>query len=282
LISLEAQKARQQRLLFLLGVLLLIVAIVAILYILKIRSQKNKLLETANLKLSSLNNTKDRLFSIISHDLKSPLSSFHLITKSITENYDKIDKEQVKDYLITLRDSSANVRDMMDNLLRWALAQTDQLNYNPVEIEALSTIESVKKQLMPALELKKIDVKIPEQSSLEVKADREFLEIIIRNLISNAIKFSRISSEIEVIAKEDEHTKMISIKDQGVGMPQHQVEQLFKGELLAHDIKNSSEKGTGIGLSLSIELMKKMGGTIEVQSEELKGTTFTLVFPKAA
>jgi signal transduction histidine kinase len=282
LIALEAQQARQQRLLFLLGFLLLVVVVVAILFVLRTRNQKNRELEQANTQLKSLNQTKDRLFSVISHDLKSPLSSFHLITKSITENYDKIDKGQIKDYLITLRDSSANVRDMMDNLLRWALAQTDQLSYNPSEVEAMSTVENVKRQLLPALELKKIQVKLPEDSRLQVLADQEFLEIVIRNLISNAIKFSKMSSEIEILAAENDEAKRISIRDYGVGMSQDQADRLFKGELMAHDIKNSSEKGTGIGLSLSMELMRKMGGTIEVQSEEQKGTTFTLVFPKAA
>lgn len=235
-----------------------------------------------NQQLASLNQTKNRLFSIISHDLKSPLSSFHLITKSLTENWDNLEKDQLKDFLITLRDSSANVRDMMDNLLKWALAQTDQLQYDPESLNPVEIIDGVKSQLLSVAQLKETEIHIQQEESLKIEADRAFLEIIVRNLISNALKYSDVQKRIDVLISGEDNCGVIEVKDQGVGMDQEQVDKLLSGSLVAHDIQNSSEKGTGLGLMLCKELVQRMNGSIEVSSKRNEGTIFRISFPKAA
>ncbi|WP_421872834.1 tetratricopeptide repeat-containing sensor histidine kinase [Marinoscillum sp.] len=282
LIQLRAEQTEQERLILVLSLLFLVVIVVTIFFFYRSKEKSNKQLKEANHQLAQLNQTKDKLFSIISHDLKSPLSSFHLITKSLTDNWDNLEKDQLKDFLITLRDSSANVRDMMDNLLKWALAQTDQLQFSPDSIDPSEIITAVKKQLIPVAQLKKMEIHVAQQEALNIHADKAFLEIVIRNLVSNALKYSDVEKNVEVSVESTEDRGVITIQDEGVGMDQSQIDSLLNGSLIAHDIQNSPEKGTGLGLLLCKELVDRMNGKLEVQSKINEGTTFRISFPKAA
>ena len=127
-----------------------------------------------------------------------------------------------------------------------------------------------------------MQINIHHNDSLKIEADKAFLEIIIRNLVSNALKYSEVQKRIEVMVESHEGMGVISIQDQGVGMEQQQIDALFSGDMVAHDIQNSSEKGTGLGLLLCKELVHRMNGKLEVTSKINEGTTFRLMFPKAA
>ena len=280
--TLEFERQRQFMWFTVVGSALLLMAVV-LLY-LRYRSKKktSDILDLKNQELANLNRTKDRLFSIISHDLKSPLSSFHTITQSLSDNWDLIEKEQLKDFIITLRDSSADVKNMMDNLLKWALAQTGELKYSPQQVSPSEIIGKVKSQLEPVSKIKKIDILEEITSHSSISADQQFLEIVIRNLLSNAVKFSKVESEIKVSTSSENEKEGISIQDFGVGMEQEEIDNLLKGSILAQDIQNSTEKGTGLGLTLCKELIQKMGAEMRVSSKKGKGTTFKLVFAKAA
>ncbi|MFY0628336.1 MAG: tetratricopeptide repeat-containing sensor histidine kinase [Reichenbachiella sp.] len=280
--ELEASRQRQLKTFSFVGVGLLFVALSLLFFRYRDKNKSNALLDTKNQELAKLNNTKDRLFSIISHDLRSPLSSFHTITKSLFDNWDNLEKDQLKDFIISLRDSSSDVKNMMDNLLKWALSQSQQLNCKPMKIATGEVLESVIKDLSTITSLRSTPININSKSTAKIEADRDFLQIIIRNLLSNALKFSEMESTIDILVEESEGNQIISIQDYGVGMDQQEVDQLFAGEIVAHDIKNSTEKGTGLGLVLCHELMTKMEARMEVMSEKGKGTIFKLVFPKAA
>ncbi|MEQ8903746.1 tetratricopeptide repeat-containing sensor histidine kinase [Ekhidna sp.] len=280
--ALQSEKDQQAKLLLVIAAISLIVT-VGLLYIrFRAKTRTNELLDAKNQELANLNRTKDRLFSIISHDLKSPLSSFHTITSSLTSDWDRLEKEQLKSFIESLRDSSATVRDMMDNLLKWALTQTNQLSYQPTSVSPSQVIMEVLSQLDASASLKKITFNKDITSESAITADKQFLEIVIRNLLSNAVKFSKMEAQVSILVQENERHLVIQIQDNGVGMDQAEVDRLFAGEIVAHDIQNSSEKGTGLGLSLCRELMLKMGATLLVNSELEKGTTFQLEFAKAA
>ncbi|QSE97432.1 tetratricopeptide repeat-containing sensor histidine kinase [Fulvivirga lutea] len=279
---LQQERDKQFRLL-LVAVLAAVIIIALLLYrSYKKENASKKVLDTQNQELKELNFTKDRLFSIISHDLKSPLSSFHTITKSLTDNWERLEKEQLKSFVENLRDSSKEVHDMMDNLLRWALNQTGQLNYNPTELQVSAVLEDISNQLSVAAEANKITINRMFSSEVKLKADLDYLKIITRNILSNAIKFSNMGESIDILVEENEKESRISIKDRGVGMNSEQVKIILGETTSVHDIKNSDKKGTGLGITLSKELLNKMGGKLEVESEENKGTTFRLIFPKAA
>lgn len=280
--SLQSEKDKQTRLLLVITAIALVI-IVGLLYVRsKSKSKTNALLDAKNQELAKLNQTKDRLFSIISHDLKSPLSSFHTITKSLSDNWEMLEKEQLKEFIITLRDSSSDVKDMMDNLLKWALSQSNQLHYKPTKVAPKAVVTKVISELGAVTSLKNIPIQLTATSSTEITADHDFLQIVVRNLLSNALKFSKNDSKIEVTIEEESDHQILSIQDYGVGMDQAQADQLFAGSIVAQDIQNSTEKGTGLGLVLCKELMEKMKGRIEVRSELGKGTIFRLVFSKAA
>ncbi|WNB17900.1 tetratricopeptide repeat-containing sensor histidine kinase [Marivirga arenosa] len=279
---LQQQKDRQSKIM-----LIAILSAVAIIAILLFRSFKKensakKLLDQQNKELKELNFTKDRLFSIIGHDLKSPLSSFHTITKSLTENWDKLEKEQLKSFIESLRDSSKEVHEMMDNLLRWALSQTGQLNYKPQLLEPNVVVDDAIKQLEVAIQANGLILNRKYNSSASIQADQDYLKIILRNLLSNAIKFSSMGKSIDLIIDENERYSTISIKDYGVGMSESEVALILSENGSVHDIKNSDKKGTGLGVTLSKELLQKMGAKMEIESEQNSGTTFKLLFPKAA
>ncbi len=264
------------------GAVLLAIAI-GLLYVrYRDKNRINTLLDAKNQELAKLNATKDRLFSIISHDLRSPLSSFQTITRSLSDNWETLDKDQLKEFIITLRDSSSDLKNMMDNLLKWALSQSQQLNYNPTSIRSEEVLRGVVKELGGITSVKNIPINVESKSLAEIQADKDFLQIIIRNLLSNALKFSEMESKIDVIVEEQENKQIISIQDYGVGMDQSEVDKLFAGEIVAHDIQNSTEKGTGLGLALCKELMGKMDAQMEASSEKGKGTIFRLIFPVAA
>jgi signal transduction histidine kinase len=280
--QLQAEQATQRQLILILIAVALVVIAVLFYSRFKTKLRSNALLDAKNQELVQLNQTKDKLFSIISHDLKSPLSSFHTITKSLTDNWDDLDKEKLKDFIESLRDSSANVRDMMDNLLNWALTQTNQLNQKSEFVNLESIVSRVRDQLKDVSKLKKIDMQTMINSEDQIIGDSQFLEIIIRNLISNALKFSAMESEIKITSVNSGDSQIVSIIDSGVGMKQEQIDQLLGGKIVAHDINNSTEKGTGLGLTLCKELMDKMGAKMEVNSQKGKGTTFKLIFDRAA
>jgi signal transduction histidine kinase len=281
--QLKAETDRQQKLLLL--VLSLFVLGMAVLFYSRFRTKTklNKQLDVANRELKELNATKDHLFAIISHDLKSPLSSFHTITKSLTDNWERIEKEQLKEFIVSLKDSSKEVHDMMDNLLRWALTQTGQLRFNPELVDPMEVTATVRKQLEGALLASNMTIEEIASSTARVKADKEYLQIVLRNLLSNAIKYSNMNTQVQVIVAESERGVEIKVKDQGAGIKEEDVVKLFSGDSTrVHDIRNVTNKGTGLGLLLCRELMDKMGGSIEVKSEWGKGSEFSLIFPKAA
>lgn len=279
--DLEAARQRQWIVFSLFGALLLMLAVVLLYLRYKDKNRANAMLDAKNQELARLNATKDRLFSIISHDLKSPLSSFHSITSSLYTNWDHIEKDQLKDFILSLRDSSADLKGMMNNLLKWALAQSDQLKYDPVATNPSSIIAEVTRELKTLADLKEISIELNAED-IEIEADRDFLQIVFRNLLSNAMKFSEMKSKIEVMVEEQERDKLISIRDYGVGMDQRQVEDLMGGKITAHEIQNSDQKGTGLGLVLCRELLDRMNAKMEVESVVGKGTTFKIVFPRAA
>ncbi|MCV9389090.1 ATP-binding protein [Reichenbachiella ulvae] len=276
----ELESERQQQLIvfFLIAAVLLIVALAMLYFRYRDKKKNNSILDTKNQELAQLNHTKDRLFSIISHDLRSPLSSFHTITRGLSDNWDNLEKEQLKDFIISLRDSSQDVKNMMDNLLKWALSQTQQLKYKPTEVETRDVVDGVVSELRSVALLKEIEIKREYHTEQKIRADRDFLQIVVRNILSNALKFSDHKSVVAIKVEDQTNVQMLTIQDFGVGMDQEEVDQLLTGEIVAHDIQNSSEKGTGLGLVLCKELMDKMNARIEVKTRKGQGTLFQLYF----
>ena len=237
-----------------------------------------------NLELKELNNTKDKLFSIIAHDLKSPFNSIIGFSELLSTNFENFNDTQKKKYLKIIHKGISNTYKLLENLLLWTQTQRGKLVFNPEKINLyLLTNDSIKLMSLVASN-KSITIKnlIPE--SLSLKADETMLSTILRNLISNAIKFTPNGGTIEIdthlTPKSDTHNFIeISVKDSGVGIPKELKSQIFN--IANNTIRpgTDNEKGTGLGLILCKEFVEKHGGKIWVEDNTDKGSVFTFSLP---
>lgn len=259
--------------------LLLILTGGVYLYAQKVRNSKI-ILRQKN-KLDELNATKDQLFSIVSHDLRSSVNALKTSNSKLsatleTKNYDELN------HLIVQNSGIANgAYSLLDNLLHWALLQTKQLYFHKESIHLYSVIQQIEYNYKPLLLDKAITFENQVSKNIFLFVDLDSLKIVFRNLLDNAIKFSKENGEITFSANEiDADFCQVIIQDTGIGMSKNTIDELLhEGELLAKK-GNSEIIGTGLGLQLCKQMIKKNSGTFEIESELNKGTKMILTFPK--
>lgn len=252
-------------------------------------SAQSSLKETQNLlekrvkerteKLEGMNFQKDRLFSIISHDLRSPFQSLLGFSDFIFDDFDSLSRDEIKRYLGHIRDSARNVYSLIENLLHWTRLQTGKLEFNPIELDLGAEIEAVVKKMNQTAEKKNIRIINSINSQIFFLADPYMLNILMVNLLDNAIKFSHKDSDIEIKLERNADFLMLRIIDSGIGMNDEEVSKLFKIEISHKKRGTADERGTGLGLLICKEVMNKHRGKITVESEPEKGTGLTVYFP---
>ena len=260
----------------------------------KLLKEQNKLLEDRvakrtleiekqNLELKELNDNKTKLFSIIAHDMRSPFNAFMGLTEVMLLNFKEhiSDPNYFKIRLQQIHERAANLYSVADNLLNWAWAQSEDIaiSWTDTQIdciikEQVATIEDVAKG-------KNIAVNLNIEPNLCVKSDSEILGIVLRNLILNAIKYSYRDSAIEISGKIDANEVVISITDHGIGMSQEFVNQIYSTSTIESLPGTENEKGTGLGMQISKELVGKLNGAIRMQSTPKIGTTISVILPTA-
>lgn len=243
------------------------------------RKQTMEDLQRSEARLRELNITKDKFFSIISHDLKSPFNSIlgfsELLFGSIRmKNYEDVDK-----FAEIIHRSSKLAMDLITNLLDWTRSQTGRMEFNPEYFEIVSLINQVLDLSEGAKHQKSITINTELPHSYAVYADKEMISIIIRNLISNAIKFTNPGGTITVKVETKPGGVQISVRDNGVGMKRETIDTLFRIDKTYSTMGTFREKGTGLGLILCKEFVEKHGGRIWVESEVGKGSTFLFTIP---
>ncbi len=238
--------------------------------------QQNESIQLQNQRLEELNQIKDKLFSIISHDIRGPLRML-LGVLSLLED-DDLSKEEV--HLITqkLKDNTIHLSDFLDNLLAWARCQMDAISTQPEELSLAAVASENIALLKPIAEKKKIQLQVSIESAIQVLADRESLNIVLRNLIANAIKFTPENGMVTIQTRTEEGCAIISVQDNGMGIPQEDQHKLF-GLGAFTTAGTNNEKGTGLGLLLCKDFVEKNGGRIWVESELNRGTTFKFTLP---
>ncbi len=236
-------------------------------------------LKEQNQKLNELSLMKDRVYSVIGHDLRGPVNGISGVINMLLSDLDNMDQEKLKKFLTLVNQSSSNLWNLLTDLLSWARVQSKEMKVNRSDFYLLSAIEEDIKMMTFTAEKKGVDINIYPEVDVEVHADKTFIRTIIRNFLSNALKFSdKKGSCIDVNIEVSESLK-ISVTDRGIGMSEETKERLFK---MAHP-KNHSKmnaNGAGFGLLLCNELAKLHGGVINVVSEEGAGSTFTLMIPQ--
>ena len=229
--------------------------------------------------LKELNAAKDKFFSIISHDLKNPFSVLLSVTEALLEGFSQLSDEE-KSVSIQRINKSANLLfNLLDNLLQWSMSQTGRLQYIPEKADLRTIVFGNISLLRMNADNKDIDLStnIPEKTY--VHADVDMIKTVIRNLLTNAIKFNKKGGKVEVTALKKHDFYEISVSDSGIGLSEEDKNKLFRIDVKNKTIGTSREKGTGLGLILSKEYIEKNGGKIWVESKPDKGSRFIFTLP---
>ncbi len=231
--------------------------------------------------LRELNSTKDKFFSIIAHDLKSPFNSILGFSELIHEKVTIRDYEGLENYTEIIKKSSNHAMDLLSNLMEWAMAQTGRKQFNPEYIDITALIKSSVELLHASVVQKTIHVTVNQPHNLIVFADRAMIETVLRNILSNAIKFTSREGKVIVTAEEKQNECVVSVSDNGMGISENNIEKLFRidGDFTSPGTEN--EKGTGLGLILCREFIEKHNGKIWVESEPEVGSKFYFSLPKS-
>jgi signal transduction histidine kinase len=273
----KEKKIEKNRLTFIiLSLLILIVASIIIVYILIVSNRtKKKFTE----QLQHHIDTKNKFFSIISHDLKGPLSSFNQLTGLLLGNFDKLEIDEIKKHIASLENSSAHIHNLLDNLLIWARVQSNDIKPEKDNYSLLEIVNEVVSYFTQEINSKSIGVEIIINDNTVVYADEQMIKLVIRNLISNAIKFSHNNGIIEISENINNNYVDISLKDKGTGISLEDKQKLFKIDQRVSRAGTNYEKGTGLGLNLCKEFIELNNGQIWFDSEISDGSEFHITIP---
>ena len=241
---------------------------------------QNSTIEEQRDQLKELNATKDKFFSIIAHDLKSPFQALIGFSEMLSEEFSDFSEDEVADIICMMNKSATTGFNLLENLLDWANSQTNKITCRPERIRVMELIDSVMGLQCSQAMTKNIKLHVGCPKELTIYADRHMISTTLRNLVSNAIKFSHVGGTIDVFVLEKNNFVTIQVKDNGVGMSNEHLHDLFKIDTITSTLGTSNEKGTGLGLILCKEFVEANHGTIEVQSTVGKGTVFTVELPK--
>ena len=238
-----------------------------------------RIIEKQNAELRATLNNRDKMYSVIAHDLRSPMASIRMVLNLVVAS---TSKETVGEDLYNLLDQanreSEEVHDLLDNLLKWTKSQTGRLNVVKQELDLHDIIPGVVEIFEAIAQTKNIKLDLqPSQEELKVEADNDMLKTVVRNFLSNAIKFSPADSSIEIIMGREGDFAKVSVRDHGVGIARDRIGSIFhKGETT---YGTGGEEGSGLGLQLCQDFARKNGGDCVVESTEGQGSTFSVLIP---
>ena len=267
------------------AVLMIIVSIVLFsFYRLKSRTNtqllhKTKEISELNQKLNHLNNTKDKFFSIIAHDLRSPFNAIMGFSELLAEQIREKNYENIEEYADIIQNSSERTMDLLKNLLDWARLQTGKIEFKPVDFSLNDIVTETIALLNDAASQKSIQILNTINKEIKIHADPSMMGTILRNLISNAIKFSNPGGKITISTEQKENELVLLVSDNGTGISKADQLRMFKIEENFSLKGTQNETGTGLGLILCKEFIEKYEGKIWVESEEGVGSTFYFTLP---
>lgn len=283
----ELKRKEMLNAIYFIALLFLVASIIGLLLIFRIRaksskiiSNKNAELEELNLYLQESNDTKDRFFSIIAHDIKNPIASTKQVTELLIDDAVELTEEEKREFLESLFKSSVHLMALLDNLLTWARSQTGKIKCSPDYIDLDSLVDGELGVLLNQYSNKNIKVKF-DKSNFKLFADSNMLSTVIRNLLTNAIKYTPNGGSIHIKSEPDVKPNFVKIyvSDSGIGMSEEVKERLFQLGKHRSERGTNDEEGTGLGLIVSKEFVERHGGEIEAISELDKGSTFTFTMP---
>jgi len=239
----------------------------------------NKQLSESEQNLKQLNATKDKFFSIVSHDLKNPFSSLLSMASSVSEYFDSIDEEDKRTVFKKINESLKQIHILLNNLLTWSRSQSGKIEFNPVIFPLADVIDSNVDLHKLVAEKKGVKLISNQDKNLKVYADKEMINAVIRNLIDNALKYTGKGNSIVISAKKSDSFVNVSVKDDGLGISDENIKKLFRIDVKYKQEGTSGEKGTGLGLILCKEFVEKNNGKIKVESKLGQGSVFSFSIP---
>jgi len=236
-------------------------------------------LKESEARFRELNATKDKFFSIIAHDLRSPFNSILGFSKLLEENVRSKEYSSVEEYASIIHKSTQHTLDLLMNLLEWSRSQIGRMEFTPEYLEFTILVKDIVGLFDDAARQKSITVSMEEFPNATVFADKALLSIILRNLISNAIKFTHPGGEIHLSARMQDQQLKVCVMDNGVGIKKEDLKKLFRMEESISKRGTQNEQGTGLGLLLCKEFVEKHGGKIWAESTIDKGSVFCFTLP---
>lgn len=245
----------------------------------KFIEEQTKVLEQQKDQLQELNSTKDKFFSIIAHDLRSPFQSLLGLSEMLLGEINQDTNTQEKSYAKAIYDSSHNIFALVENLLTWSRLQTNKMTLVPEQIFVSTIIENIISLLQPNLVQKNITVETEFKTVKRGYADRNMVDMVIRNLVSNAIKFTPENGKIHISLSDNMNDLQIEIRDNGIGISNDDQEKLFRLDSNYSTNGTNGEKGTGLGLIICKEFIERNNGTIWIKSHPGEGSSFFVTIP---
>lgn len=243
-------------------------------------TSKNDQLEIFNKDLHELNATKDKFFSIIAHDLKNPIGSFKQMTEVLSKDYSHFSENEKIEFIESMKDSSKDLFNLLENLLSWSRSQQGSIKCNLEPAYLSMVVSNTFSHLSAQSKSKNIELQNKIPNELRVKIDANLTSTVIRNFVSNSIKYSNENSSIEVFTESFNNEVVVVIKDYGIGMDTSTKDNLFRIDSTSSKIGTGGEKGTGLGLIVCKEFIEKQGGRVWVESELGKGSAFKFTVPE--
>jgi len=241
--------------------------------------EQNKLIVSKNQELNELNKTKDKFFSIIGHDLGNQFNIIVGFLEVLVTDFKKLDSGKVEHHLTNIYNSSKQAFNLLENLLTWARMQTNRIHYNPEKFIISKKIDESLELLIGASTKKNIHIEVFSEEEINVSADINMFSTVFRNLVANAIKFTRENGKISIQIRKKDNFCEICVKDNGVGISQEDIQKIFRIDSKHKTVGTSGEKGTGLGLILCKEFAEKNGGQISVRSVPGEGSEFCFTLP---
>ncbi|MBF0353062.1 MAG: hybrid sensor histidine kinase/response regulator [SAR324 cluster bacterium] len=230
-------------------------------------------------KLQEMNSSKDKFFSIISHDLRSPLGSIINLAQVALKNSDTLNRQDMTEILNLINNSVLNLSDLLNNLLNWAMVQSNRIVPLPRVISLKQIVSDILESLRGNTENKELNVAVNIPENLRVYADQTMIHSVLQNLISNATKFTPRQGSIIINATTIANHAEVSVSDSGIGISEEDLKKLFKIDAKYFRNGTDGEKGTGLGLIICKEMVEKNNGRIWCESQLNQGTTFTITIP---
>jgi signal transduction histidine kinase len=240
---------------------------------------KNQAIEDDNLKLKELNATKDKLFSIIAHDLRNPINAIMQLGEMLGGKYGPLSDDDKQNAIQAITKSANTTNSLLTNLLQWGRSESGKLNIQRERISLQKVVADCEQVLAETITQKEIQFENKITDDLHVVADYNMICTVVRNLMANAIKFTNEKGKVIVSGIMLNGKVRIEVSDTGVGIPADVLSQLFDNQFQYYTRGTNNEPGTGLGLKLCKDFVEQNGGSIAATSEEQKGSTFYFTLP---